>query len=104
MTPSGAARPDLSVVLITPDTFETIRRTTACIARQSANARVELVIIAPESATVDVDHDLVAPLAGVQVVRLRSVTPTGPARGAAIRAARAPIVAFAEEHCFPDTG
>lgn len=104
MTPNGAAIPDLSVVLITPDTFETIRRTTTCIARQSANAQVELVIIAPESATIDVDQDLVAPLAGVQVVRLHSVTPTGPARAAAIRAARAPIVAFAEEHCFPDSG
>jgi hypothetical protein len=102
MTPRGEHRPDLSVVLITPDTFETIRRTTTCIARQSANGRVELVIIAPESATIDVDQDLVAPLAGVQVVRLPSVTPTGPARAAAIRAARAPVVAFAEEHCFPD--
>jgi hypothetical protein len=62
------------------------------------------VIVAPESATIEVDQDLVAPLAGVQVVTLRSVSPTGPARAAAIRAARAPIVAFAEEHCFPDMG
>jgi hypothetical protein len=104
MAPSSDVRPDLSVVLITPDTFETIRRTTTCIARQSAGGHVELVIIAPEAATIDVDQDLVAPLAGVQLVRLRSVTPTGPARAAAIRAARAPIIAFAEEHCFPDTG
>jgi hypothetical protein len=104
MTPSSVLRPDLSVVLITPDTFETIRRTATCIAHQSANAQVELVIVAPESATIEVDQDLVAPLAGVQVVTLRSVSPTGPARAAAIRAARAPIVAFAEEHCFPDMG
>ena len=68
MTPSSAVRPDLSVVLITPDTFETIRRTTTCIARQSASRRVELLIVAPESATIDVDEALVAPLAGVQVV------------------------------------
>ena len=104
MTPNDLVRPDLSVVLITPDTFETIRRTTACIARQSANERVELVIVAPDSVTIDVDNDLVAPLAGVQIIRLRSVTPTGPARAAGIRAARAPVIAFAEEHCCPDVG
>jgi hypothetical protein len=93
--------PELSVVLITPDTFDTLRRTIDCVVRQTVRERIELVIIAPESARIDVDAALVAPLAGVQVVRLTSLTPTGPARAAGIRAARAPIVAFGEEHCFP---
>jgi hypothetical protein len=96
--------PDLSVVLITPDSFETIRRTAGCIAGQSARDRIELVIVAPTSARIDVDEALLDGLAGVQVVRLASLTPTGPARAAAIRAARAPIVAFGEEHCFPEPG
>ena len=96
--------PELSVVLITPDSFETIHRTTACIASQSAAARTELVIVAPTGAQIDVDVALTSPLAGVQVVRLATLTPTGPARAAAIRAARAPVVAFAEEHCFPQPG
>jgi hypothetical protein len=93
--------PELSVVLITPDSFDTIRQTTTCIARQSVSAHIELVIVAPVAARIDVDATLVAPLAGVQIVRLQSVTTTGPARAAAIRAARAPVVVFAEEHCFP---
>jgi hypothetical protein len=101
---TGLGAPALSVILITPDSFETIRRTTACIATQSACGRIELVIVAPASAQIDVDAALVAPLAGVQIVRLASLTPTGPARAAAIRAARAPIVAFGEEHCFPRPG
>jgi predicted dehydrogenase len=93
--------PQLSVVLITPDSFETIRRTVECIVAQTVHDRIELVIIAPKSVRIDVDRTLVAPLAGVQVVTLDSLTPTGPARGAGIRAARAPVVAFGEEHCFP---
>ena len=93
--------PELSVILITPDSFETIRRTIGCLTRQSAHDRIELVIIAPTSANIEVDRALVAPLAGVQVVRLASLTPSGPARAAGIRAARAPVVAFGEEHCFP---
>jgi len=96
--------PALSVVLITPDSFETVRRTVECVVRQNVRSSIELIVVAPESATIDVDQTLVGPLAGVQVVRLASLTPTGPARAAAIRAARAPIVAFGEEHCFPQPG
>jgi hypothetical protein len=99
-----AVAPDLSVVLITPDSFETIRRTVACIVRQNVRSRIELIIVAPDAAPLEIDETFVAPLAGVQVVRLASLAPTGPARAAAIRAARAPIVAFGEEHCFPAPG
>jgi glycosyl transferase family 2 len=97
----NAGEPALSVILITPDSFETIRRTVGCLVRQTVCEQIELVIIAPQDADVDVDEALVAPLAGVRVVRLASLTPTGPGRAAGIRAARAPVVAFGEEHCFP---
>lgn len=100
-TRSDRREPDLSVVLITPDSFETLRRTVECLVAQTARDRIELIIIAPTAASIDVDDALVAPLAGVRVVRLDSLTPTGPARAAGIRAARAPVVAFGEEHCFP---
>lgn len=101
--PTAAPRAELaiSVVLITPDSFETIRRTVGFLSRQSIRDRVELIVVAPRDATIGVDAALVAPLAAVQIVRLTSLSPTGPARAAAVRAARAPIVAFAEEHCFP---
>ena len=98
--PAGRA-PELSVVLITPDSFETLRRTVECVVAQTAHDRIELVIIAPKAARIDVDPELVAPLAGVQLVTLDSLLPAGPARAAGIRAARAPIVVFGEEHCFP---
>ena len=101
---SSSQSPELSVVLITPDTFDTIRQTTRCVVRQSVASRIELVIVAPAHAHIEIDPAFVAPLESVQVVRLPSVTPTGPARAAAIRAARAPVVAFAEEHCYPAPG
>ena len=98
---SSDATPALSVVLITPDSFETIRRTVKCLTRQTVRERIELVIVEPEAARIDVDEELVAPLAGVRVVPMASLTPTGPGRAAGIRAASAPVVAFGEEHCFP---
>jgi predicted dehydrogenase len=100
-TAADAPTPELSVVLITPDSFETLRRTVGHLVRQTAREKIELVIVAPAGASIDVDSALVAPLASVRIVRLASLSPSGPARAAAVRAARAPIVAFGEEHCFP---
>ncbi|HJR41193.1 MAG TPA: glycosyltransferase [Gemmatimonadaceae bacterium] len=96
--------PSLSVIIITPDSFDTIRQTVRCLARQSVCERMELLILAPREARIDVDEQLVAPLAATRVVPVPSVTPTGPVRAAGIRAARAPIVVFAEEHSFPAPG
>ena len=103
-TSQPAIAPELSVVLITPDSFETIRRTVQCVVNQDVRSRIELVVVAPAGVAIEVDRDLTAPLAAVQVVRLASLRPAGPARAAAIRAARAPIIAFGEEHCFPQPG
>src|SRR3954464_7147938 len=89
-TERGNPPPDLSVVLITPDSFETVRRTVECVVAQTVRERIELVIIAPTAARIAIDRALVAPLAGVQLVTLDSLTPAGPARAAGIRAARAP--------------
>ena len=52
---TGTTTPELSVILITPDSFETIRRTAGCIAAQSVADRIELVIVAPTAARIDVD-------------------------------------------------
>ena len=96
--------PALSVIIISPDSFETVRQTVRCLTRQSVRDRIELIIMAPNEARIDVDQQLVAPLAATRVIRVDSVQPTGPVRAAGIRAARAPVVAFAEEHCFPASG
>jgi hypothetical protein len=96
--------PELSVILITPDSFATIRQTVRSLARQSIRDRIELVILSPSDARIEVDAQLAALFGSVRVIAIPSVTPTGPARVAAVRAARAPVVAFAEDHCFPAAG
>lgn len=103
-TPSRDRSPALSVIILTPDSFETVRQTVRCLTRQSVRARIELLIVAPKDARIDVDEALVAPLAATRVIRIETVQPSGPARAAGVRAAHAPIVAFAEEHCFPASG
>jgi len=57
------------------------------------------VIATPDEGALAVPADRVAPLAGVTVVET-PLLPTAPARAAAVRAARAPIVVLGETHVF----
>ncbi|MBK6393893.1 MAG: hypothetical protein IPF73_03745 [Betaproteobacteria bacterium] len=66
-TDPGAPR--MSVVIVTPDTFATIRRTVECLARQTARDALELVVVAPSLARLDADGALLASFA--RVVRSR---------------------------------
>ena len=93
--------PAMSVVLPTPDTFETIRRTVDALRAQSIADRLELVIVAP-SDDLPVEQEAVEGFAGVQVVGVGKMTSSNGARVAGIRVARAPIVVLAEDHCFPE--
>lgn len=100
--PASSTPPLLSVVLITPDNFETVRRTVRHLCAQTIAHRIELVLCAPASDSLALDHAATAPLHSVRVVETGPLTVTGPARAAAARAASAPVVAYAEEHCYPD--
>ncbi|MGI8497884.1 MAG: glycosyltransferase family 2 protein [Gemmatimonadaceae bacterium] len=101
-----ADRPALTVVLITPDRFRSVRRTVSHLRAQTARDQMELLIVAPAGVEIDLDDPSVAAaVEGIHTVRVLSVpdiSPGGRARGAGVRAARAPVVAFAEDHCFPD--
>ncbi|MDQ6886161.1 MAG: hypothetical protein M3068_02590 [Gemmatimonadota bacterium] len=98
--------PALTVVLLTPDGFRSVRRTVSHLREQTSRDRLELIIVAPRNVVIDLDDPSVAAaVAGIGEVRVLSVStisPCGTARAAGVRAARAPVVAFAEDHCFPD--
>lgn len=91
----------MSVVLPTPDTFETIRRTIEALRAQTIADRLELVIVAP-AGDLPIDPVAVEGFASVQVVGVGTMTSSNAARVAGIRVARGPIVALAEDHCFPE--
>lgn len=90
----------MSVILPTPDNAETIRRTVEALAAQTVAHLLELVIVAPNG-RLRLDVLPVEGFAGIQLVPIGEMTTSNAARVAGIRAARAPIVALAEDHCFP---
>jgi hypothetical protein len=94
--------PEMSVVLITPDNYETIRRTVDCLKSQTANSKLEVVIVALSSGELEVNPEEFGIFHGFQVVRPGKITSYGEALSAGVRAASAPVVAFSEDHVFPD--
>ena len=99
-----ASLPDLSVVLITPFSFETIRRTVQHLCAQTLASRIELLLCVPSAGGFDLDRGAVAPLHSTRILEVGELTKTGPTRALAARQASASVVVYAEDHCFPDPG
>lgn len=93
--------PLLSVVIWTPDDFGTVRKTVSHLHAQTAREVLELVIVAPSRRRLRPDESLLGGFARHRFVEsgARSI---GRANAVGIRSATAPLVALAEDHCFPD--
>jgi len=93
----------MSVILLA-QSGAAVRRTVQALAAQTAVGRLELVLVTASQASLPPDRELLDAFAGHQVVEVGPVRSTAAARAEGIRAARAPIVALAEDHCFPEPG
>ena len=98
----GQPLPEMSVVLLTPGTYETIRRTIGCLRAQTVRDRLEIVIVAPKASALGLDQAELAGFFRVQVVEADPIRSGAAARAAGICQATAPVVALGEDHSFPD--
>jgi GT2 family glycosyltransferase len=92
----------MSVVISTPDTFEAIRKTVSHLREQTVRDSLEIVVVAASREKLAMDEGELSVFASHQVVELGEVASVAAANTAGVRHARAPIVAFAEDHCFPE--
>jgi hypothetical protein len=95
---------EMSVVVVTPDDFETVRRTVRHLVAQTARERLELVLVAPSLARLGPDPDLLAAFPRVELVEIGPLPAVPPARAAGVRRASAPLVALVEDHSYPRPG
>jgi hypothetical protein len=96
-----AVDPCLSVVLATNDGYATIRRTVGHLARQTIAGAIELVLVGPDEIALDDPDPALARF--LRVRRVAAPMPSiGAANAAGAFAATAPVVAFAEDHAFPE--
>lgn len=94
--------PEMSVLIVTPDTYQVIRRTIHHLRAQTMRNHLEIVIVAPSRQGLDLIESELAEFHSYTVVEVGEIRVLSNAKVTALTAARAPIVAFAEDHCFPE--
>jgi hypothetical protein len=95
--------PLLSVVLPAPDAMAQNFEVLAAYGRQSLASRIEMVLVARDAGQ-PIPAEMMSPFHGCRVVPLPVWTSMTRARAVGVREATAPIVALAEDHCFPTPG
>jgi hypothetical protein len=96
--------PEMSVVVVTPDNFETVRKTVRHLRAQNVSGKMEVVLVAPSAGGLGLDEEALDGFLRHRVVEVGPVTSTARARAAGVRAARAEVVALVEDHAFPAPG
>jgi hypothetical protein len=91
----------LSVILITPNDFETVRTTIRHLNAQTIAGHIQLILGAPSAAAVNVPEAAVERLGRCDVIEVGPIATVSDAKAALIPHALAPIVAFSEDHSFP---
>lgn len=94
-------RPDLSVVLVSPDDFDTFRAVIGYLQAQTVAGRIEVVLVGSTPEAFRVDAAAMTGFHSHQVLHVGPIPSLSEPRVAGIRAARAPVVALTEDHCFP---
>ena len=94
-------QPALSVIIATPDHFQTVRQLVRYLACQTIKERLEMVFVVPSASELGMDRDEVAPFLQYRVVETGPFKSINEARVTGIRKASAPIVVLTEDHCFP---
>ena len=93
----------MSVIVIAHGGADNLRPLLAALKAQTVASDLEIVLVGPEPARLFRDSEL-ADFAGVQRLQGTVIPSSSQARTKGVRAARAPVVAFVEDHCFPLPG
>jgi hypothetical protein len=101
--PPQVPSPALSAIVLAPFAFGDVGKLIRCLAQQTIRDRVEVVLVVPSAKVLGSEGEAALQACGAyQVLEVGPMKSLPAARAAGIRAARAPIVALTEDHCFPE--
>ncbi len=95
---------EMSVVVVTPDCYETVRKSIHHLQAQTVRRHLEIVIVAPSVDAFNRDESELVEFFGHRLVEIGAIRSTGEAYAAGVRQARAPVVVLTEEHVYTDPG
>lgn len=96
--------PAMSVVVVTPDRFETVRKMVRHLRAQSVKGLMEIVLVAPSEHSLALDAEELRGFHSYRVVEVGTFDSSARARAAGVRHSRGRVVALAEDHSFPAPG
>lgn len=96
--------PAMSIIVITPDSYNTVRKTIRRLRAQSVSHQLEIVLVVPSVQGANIDRAELEGFCGVQIVEIGDMTSTARARAAGIQRATSPVVGLVEDHAFPAKG
>jgi glycosyltransferase involved in cell wall biosynthesis len=94
--------PQLSVIIATPDNYQTIRKTVSYLRAQTVKEQLEIVIVAPSREALGLEESELHDFGQFQVVEVGEIPSVGFANAAGVRHAQASVVVFAETHAYPE--
>jgi len=94
----------MSVVVVTPDRYATVRKTVRLLASQNVSGSLELVIVAPSVEELGLDASELCKFLRHEIVEVGPVSSTARARAEGVRRSSAEVVALVEDHAFPAPG
>lgn len=102
MTDASAPPPALSVVLVAPSEMATIGRTMQHLRAQTAHRVMEVILVVPSAADLDLEALGRSQFAALRVVEAGAITHRGAAAALGIGQATAAVVGLIEDHSFPE--
>jgi Glycosyl transferase family 2 len=96
--------PRISVIILTPDSYNTIYKTIHSLRLQTVKNRMEIIIVVPLQAELHPDLSELEHFQQHRIVEIGKMRSIGSAYAAGIRAASAPVVVLAEDHSYPKPG
>jgi hypothetical protein len=94
--------PELSVVLATRDSYDAIRKTVLALRAQTRREQIELLLVCPSMEAFGPREEELEGFSSCRIVEFDRIHSIAAANAAGVREATAPLVAFAEDHSFPD--
>lgn len=101
---SDSKLPQMSVIVVTPDHYDKIRKTIEHLRAQTARDKLEIVIVAPSIKEFDQDGSYMRDFLRFHLVEVGEFKSTGEAVATGARMASAPVVTYVEEHAYPEPG
>jgi hypothetical protein len=103
ITGSGVALA-MSVILVTPDKYQTIRKTIRALCAQTVAHRLEIIILTPQREGLEIDEEELRVFGAWQVIEVGPIRKLADVKMYAVRQANAPILMQAEDHSYPEPG